>query len=411
MFAIPVLYAFWGLIQGVTAFSRPAWADPRIAIVVPKLKSDFANAKGVWASWDAGYPKEWGSEDFHHQFNEPDPEKYMYGVVTEDEKYLAMFNASHVRFIDLDANTTALTFNLGVPTGLIGTGLTVRSVPGGGYDVLSSGAVGVYDDASVTIRRRLSPDLKSIGDPTYYEGGIGSISKQGKLVTRYGYLYDLEARNSSSGELEGRPVVTDMSFSPDGVHLATVNWQTEAADLWNATSGKKIFQFPQTKAQNWDTRFSPDGKYVAITLGSSNNTVQIYSLDNLTAEPTYIRGFNYWPRSIEWSPDSSAIAVGDVGRMRIWKMPQAELWQTWEAEGSGNGFLELSGLAWLDKGKKITFMFREGRYMYDFQRNTKWWWIPRATDHTWGGGDIFFLSKKGLVATKDGDDLVRFWKI
>lgn len=410
MFALFLLCAFWSLLQAAASRSLPARTDSTAAIVVPVLISDFAK-NDVSAQWASGYPKEWGSEDFHYQFSVPDPEDCFNGVVTEDEKHLVMFNGTHVTFIDLETNSTVSTFRIKIPENILALGLTIRSVPQGGYDLLVNVAPNRYDYPSMTIRTRLSPDLKLVGDPTHYQGGIGSISKQGRIATTYGYIYDLESSNDTSVVMEGQPHITDLSFSPDGVHLASVSWQKATADLWNATSGKKIFEFPATNVENWVTRFSPDGKYIAISLGSGKNSIQVYSLDDLATEPTVLQSFNFWIRAVEWSPDSKYIATGDKQRMQVWKMPEAQVVQTWEVEGTFNSVFELSGLTWLDDGNKISWMFREGRYMYDFQKNVKWWWTLRAIDHTWSDGGVSYLKKKGMVVTEDGDSTMRFWKV
>jgi len=379
-------------------------------VVIPKVKNDFAK-NNVTAQWAASYPKEWGSEDFQYQFTDPDPNDIFSATVSDNEKYLAMFNGTHAKFIDLSTNSTISVLNMGVPTTIVAYSLTFRSSSHDQYDVLINGGRSKYDTPNTIIRWRLGSDLQPLGDSIIYEGGVGSISKQGKLATTSGYVYDLESTNTSAVILDGQPRISDMSFSPDGVHLSTVSWQDETADLWNATSGEKIFTFPPTKAQNWVTRFSPNGKYIAIGLGSNNNTVQIYTLENLSAKPAEIKGFNTWPRTIEWSQDMKYIATGDVGRMRVWRVPELELAQTWEVSASGNGVYELSGVAWVDGGNKLTFEFRDGRFLYDFENNIKWWWSPRVLDHLWNGSGLSFLKKMGYVVTEDGDSIVRFWKV
>ena len=168
-------------------------------------------------------------------------------------------------------------------------------------------------------------------------------------------------------------------------------------------------QYPPTNAQNWLTKFSPDNKYVIISLGTGY--VQVYSLANLTAPPKVLGKFNNWIRAIEWSPDSKYLATGDTGRMQLWKFPEAELVQTWEVKASTNtGVYELYGLGWLDGGNKVSWIFRDGRYMYDFEKNQKWWWSLGFGDHSWGGWSLYYLKKKGYFVTADGDSLVRFWR-
>jgi WD40 repeat protein len=379
-------------------------------ILVPQEKSDFTK-NGISAQWASGYPKEWGFEDLHCQFNEPDPEDTFTSTITLDERYLVMGNGTHIRFIDLERNSTASTIAIVMPDRIRALTLMSRPAPQGGYDVFTGGSSGgKYDIISTTVHVRLSSDLEPIGKPSNYQGGVGDISKQGKLASLSGYIYDLEGTDTPIAKLTGQPDITDLSFSPDGFHLASVSWNAETADLWNATSGEKIYQFPATKAQNWVTQFSPDGNYIAIALGSSNNTIQIYTLGNLTAPPIEIKGFNDWPRNLDWSPGSKSLVVSDRDRLRIFKVPSREVVQTWEVNGTVNG-LSPYGVSFLDNGNKLTWTYRDGRYLYDFKENTKWYWTPRTMDHIWGSMGFSFLSQKSVAVTHDGDSTVRFWKI
>ncbi|KAL1604990.1 hypothetical protein SLS60_004533 [Paraconiothyrium brasiliense] len=409
--AFKLILATAGLLEAVRSTAVPGVKTVLVNnVVVPKTKSDFAK-NNVTAKWAPGYPKEWGSEDFHYQLNTPDPDDNFNAVVTNDEKYLAVTNGSYVEFIDLDKNATASGFAFQVPEKQLAIGLTIRPATQGGYDVFTGVVSYKYDTPKTTIRQRIGSDLKPVGQPIVYQGSIGAISKQGKLVSPSGYVYDLETTNNTPiATLKGQPDLTDFSFAPDGVHLASVSWHEETADLWNATSGEKIFSFPATKAQNWLTRFSPDGKYVAFALGSSNNTVQIYTLANYTAAPIEIKGFNDWPRYLDWSPTSEQIAIADDGRLRVYNVPSKEVTQTWQVD-STNDYYPAIGISWLDNGNKITWQWRDGKYLYDFESNTEWLWTINNTAHSWGPSTFYLLSKKGYAVTVDGDSTVRFWKI
>lgn len=375
-------------------------------VLVPKLASDFKKGDTT-AQWAIGYPKQWGSEDFHHVFSPPDPEENFGATVTEDEKYLVMFNGTHATFIDLDKNATASTFSLDLPPEFHPSGPTVRSSTQGGYHVLTA----LADHSGYTptrfSRTRISSDLKPIGNPTLLEAGnIGAFDKSGRMATTSGFIYDLDSLDKPKVTFQNiSGTITDMSFSGDGEYIATVGWQTMTADLWNATTGERILEFPKTNAQNWVTRISPDNKYVFISLGT--RYLQIYALDNLTAPPIELREFNDWMRALEWSPDGKYLAVGDSSRIQIWKFPEVERVQTWQVENSSR---QLNGLAWLDGGKKIKFNYRDGTYMYDFEKNLKWWWNVRVWDQVWGGNSLHLLKKRGYVVTPNEDSVVRFWK-
>lgn len=330
---IKLLLATISVIQAVHSAVLPGGKTVLVNnVFIPKTKSDFSK-NNVTAKWASGYPKEWGTEDFHYHLNAPDPGDNFNAIVTSDEKYLVMFNGSYVEFIDLEKNTTASGFAFKVPDGQYAVDLVVRPAAKGGYDVFTGIGAYKYDEPKTFIRQRVGSDVKPIDQPILYQGSIGAISSQGKLASLHGYIYDLETTsNTPVATLKGQPTVSDFSFSPDGVHLSSVSWTEETADMWNATSGEKIFSFPATLSQNWLTRFSPDGKYVAFALGSGNNTLRIYAMSNLTAEPIEIKDFNDWPRQLAWSPNSQQIAVGDGARLRVLNFPSKEVTQTWQVD-------------------------------------------------------------------------------
>jgi WD40 repeat protein len=299
MIATHLLLASAGLLRTSRSLSLHAREVLVNDFLVPKEKSDFMN-DGIRAQWAYGYPKQWGSEDYHYQFSKPDPEDTFSLGPTSDEKYLAISNGTHVTLIDLEQNSTVSTLALAMPDRIAALTLMLRPTPEGGYDVFLSGSGGgKYDIISATVRIGLSSELKPAGNASIYQGGIGDISKQGKLASLSGYIYDLEGTDTPIATLTDRLDITDLSFSPDGVYSASVSWHAQTADLWNATFGRKIFQFPATKGQNWATQFSPDGKYTAIAFGSANNAIRVYNLENLTAPPAEIKGFNDWPRNLD----------------------------------------------------------------------------------------------------------------
>ena len=302
-------------------------------ILVPRTKSDFSQHNQT-ARWAAGHPKEWGSEDYHYEISPPDPEDNFNSAIAEDERVLALSNQTHAKLIDLEKNTTASIFSLNVPEKKFVVALSLRTAADGGYNLFYGFGTYVYDTASTIFRQRLGSDLQPMGDIITYQGGIGAISKQGRLATLDGYVYDLSTTNSTPvATLMGQTYQTGMSFGPDGVYLSSVNWQAQTADLWNSTSGEKIFAFPLTNSQNWATSISPNGDYVAFGLGSAANKVQIYQLRNLTAAPIEIKDLNNWPRFVEWSPTSQQVAIGDVPRLRVYDVPSKEIAQTWEVDG------------------------------------------------------------------------------
>jgi WD40 repeat protein len=304
-------------------------------VLVPKTKTNFAK-DNVTARWAPGYPKEWGSEDYYYQINDPEPDDNFHFAFAEDGKVLALTNSTHAKIFDLSKNTSVSTFPLDGPTKNFVTDLKIWPAAQGGYELFAGYAAYQYDIPKVTHRQSIDSDLIPVGTPIEYQGPIGAISKEGKMASLTGYIYDLTTTdNTPIATIEGQPDLTDFSFNPDGVRLASVSWHAMTADLWNATSGQKVFEFPSTQSQNWAARFSPDGKYILFVLGSPKNTIQIYQSANLSAAPIEIKGFNDWPRNFAWSPTGEQLAVGDPNRLRIFNIPSQKIIQTWEVDVLG----------------------------------------------------------------------------
>ncbi|CAI6336171.1 unnamed protein product [Periconia digitata] len=406
MFNFLLFLAFTGLIQ---AAPREIISINTDSGLIPKLSSDF-NKNNVSSQWAPGFPKEWGAEDFRLQFSEPDPEGTFSAAVSSDEKYLVMVNGTHVTFVDIDTKATATTLGWELPEGYMASDLTLRNVPQGGYDVLVNFIRRQYDTPVRSARIRLSADFERVGSQVTYTGGFGAISKQGKYATLSGYIYELDNASNSTVILDQTITMYSVSFSSNGDKLSSVEWNAQTADIWNTTTGKRIYDIPPTKAQNWVTRISPDGMYVAYGLGSGKNIVQLWTLSNFTKSE--ITGFRNWPRHLEWSPDNKYLAVGDYGRVQVWKLPEFKLVQTWMVENYDPiGVYENTGFAWLDGGKKFSFRYNLSSYLYDLEENTKWAVSPSTMDHTWGEESLFYLKSKGMLATVNGDSRVRFWKV
>lgn len=171
------------LLQAVSSHSLFARKTFVNNILVPGEKTSFAK-DGLSAQWATGYPKEWGAEDNHYQFNEPDPEDSFASSITLDKKFLAMSNGTHVKIVDLEESSTATIIALTMPERIRAWTLTLRPAPQGGYDLLSSvTSGGKYDVISDTVRIRLSADLSLVGKRSVYQGAIGAIDAKGKVAT------------------------------------------------------------------------------------------------------------------------------------------------------------------------------------------------------------------------------------
>lgn len=400
---------------------------------IPLIKTNLAK-DGNPAQWAAGHPKVWGSEDFQMSLGVPSPEQDLDVVATEDEKFLVISNGTHVQFLDLDTNSTVALLYLpqeqwpqreGAMLGnnLYRAGdLKVHTAAQGGYNVIFT----LFDGREYDLygskhihRLRVGANLQLLGS-SVYQSGVGAVSSRGSLAALSGKLYDLSRVDTDTpyGELTGG-WQSGISFSADGALLAS-SANLREAHLRNVTSGEKILSYPRSGSDDIYTRgayISPDGEYVVVAQEPypGAGLFQVYPAADPTSKPIEIQLMDHGhARDIAWHPSKSQVAVGDKGRLRILDVPSMKVVNVWETdvrETVGLFHFAPTQIKWLDGGNKITWVWRWGRYMYDFETNTAWLWTHRRTDRLWGVSNIALLKKKGYAVTADGDSRVRWWKM
>jgi len=331
-----ILCAFVGL------FSTVASDDDEV--LVPALKSDFKKGNSP-AQWAKNYPKAWGSEDFRIG---------AYTTVTEDEKYAVGYNQTHASFFGLEvsSNTPISIVDLETPQGYYINDLRIRLTLQGGYDLLMNVEEEKSPYTLAITKRRVSSNLTPIGNMTLFRGGMmGDIDKNGRVVASSGYILDLNNPDSNITLKDPGLNIRYSSFSSDGQYLSTTG--PGSADLYNATSGEKMFSYPQQQGMaNWlDTKISPDGNSIAM-VSDGPSGIQVFSLADLSAEPKSIKKIDVF-KSIAWSPNGQYLAVGDNGLLQVWRFPEVELVQTWEVDLRGIDYPYYAGadiFFWSDNG-------------------------------------------------------------
>jgi WD40 repeat protein len=198
------------------------------------------------------------------------------------------------------------------------------------------------------------------------------------------------------------------AFDPTGKYVSTAAWD-RYAKIWDASTGAEVARHGPTTGQNWLTSFSPDGRFVLVTVGSG--TVHVYPAGNNTGTPFDIGyGAGEWIRSAAWSPDGQYLATGSQGKVLVWKFPEAQVVQNYTVESSD----EINGLVWLEDGKQLSYrLLGGGLEVYDFDTNLKYRFGPTELDHYGNGvstGSTHVLKSKGWIGGIDSDSKVRFWK-
>jgi WD40 repeat protein len=133
-----------------------------------------------------------------------------------------------------------------------------------------------------------------------------------------------------------------VAFSPNGTLLASAAYKTPA-HLWRVSDGSLLRTIPNTGES---VAFSPDGSMVA-TEGLSNTIVLSRIADGSTV--AILGGQDFYVRNLAFSPDGAIVASGGGDAIRLWRVSDGTLIQTfstqadWDLAFSPDGQFIVSG--------------------------------------------------------------------
>ncbi|KAJ4304786.1 hypothetical protein N0V90_000314 [Kalmusia sp. IMI 367209] len=367
------------------------------------------------AEWASGYPKTWGSEVVKYTQPSPNPRTVAGpGAVTPDEKFLIMSNTTNTRITDLQSGETVT--DIPRPS----DELRVVGAENGGYYLLLANETlepsWVYSLTQYQLSAAGIPNSSLIT----HDGTLASFEP--RLVTHGGryvavdwhpdvYIYsftDPEYKLTLSNHTDA---VLSVDWTSDGKYIATTSYDG-TGKLWNGEDGTFLTDFDISDINpSWIVRFSPDNKYLAITLGAWS--ARIYAMDDLTVAPIVIDGFPLWVRTVEWSPDGKLLALGGDSQIQVYSMDEGKVVQTWQQETT-TGVGEVDDVAWFGGGSKLAYRVNAGLEVYDFDTNLKYRWGPNEGDEFILGdnfGRTFILEERGWIGGFDNDHAARFWEL
>ncbi|MCY2964547.1 MAG: WD40 repeat domain-containing serine/threonine-protein kinase [Planctomycetota bacterium] len=185
--------------------------------------------------------------------------------------------------------------------------VTIRDIP-----ERADAAVG---DA-IPIRQREINMWSDVGMPCF------KFTSDGKSLL-WGRLADPVTVTNVSGD--GPDTTYDVSpwgvqVSPDGKYLTS--WQGAVVKLLDAKTGMEIHTFPAGAApgNTPPTRFSPDGRILAVTRGLS---VDLWDLES-KQQIGEIRGQNDYPRAVGFGADGKTVIT--VANNKITNVYEAKVW-------------------------------------------------------------------------------------
>ncbi|MBL7487968.1 serine/threonine protein kinase [Frankia sp. AgB1.9] len=204
------------------------------------------------------------------------------------------------------------------------------------------GRVRLWDTASrgtpqpmATIPSTPSDDQTDTADnttPIVIIEATAAISPNGKmLATRSGHtarLWDITDPRRPQPLATLTNQAEDLSFSPDGNSLATIN-TNHTIQLWDTTGRTKIQPVATLTGHTgdiWDTQFSPDGRFLATT--SADHTTRLWNTAKrgtvrpiLTLTGHTANASNIGPDTVAmFSPNGKLLVTGEAdGTTRLWK--------------------------------------------------------------------------------------------
>ena len=237
-----------------------------------------------------------------------------------------------------------------------------------------------------------------------------------------------------------RDTIMWTGFNPDETLIGTVSWD-KTMKIWDAGNGELRFTF-ETSGQNWTGGFAPNGVMFAGTCG--DGSIHVYSLEDGTE--LFCLKFGSWCRALDWSPDSTLLAVGgrecgkliliNVGKKAV---VQERLLSTSRSKVKKEelrrmlgGFLEVCRVKFVDNGRKIAHLTTGdgSAELLDLEQCCKWRFARHGTDsYPDGAADVKEAGIEGeaainaafemavwehpagegvVLATVDGD-AVRLW--
>jgi WD40 repeat protein/serine/threonine protein kinase len=178
-------------------------------------------------------------------------------------------------------------------------------------------AVTIWD--AVTGKERLSlplpqgpPDSRDLCNISWAPKGDRLASSNGHEITVW---------NSATGKkmlvLKGHlsnSRVSQVAWSPDGVHLASVDsfWE---AKIWDVTTGKEVLTFASGKGG--PVSWNPDGTWFAMARRGYNDG-NIIRVCNLAGKEVEVPNSGQ-SSAVSWSPDGTRLAAGDeFGNVKFW---------------------------------------------------------------------------------------------
>jgi WD40 repeat protein len=227
---------------------------------------------------------------------------------------------------------------------------------------------------------------------------IGSSDHAARLID----LYDLSTIQEFAGHTKS---VRSVQFSPDGKSAVTAG-DDETIRLWDADTGEEIFIFFGHTGRVHSAAFSPDGG--KIVSASGDGTVRLW--DVASGRPLHqLAGHQGSVFSAGFGPDGSKVASGGFdGAVRVWDVATGRQLHTRQFDKS------VGAVAFSPDGSAVA-VGQGSRFDRDIDFKTYIWPILEAkepitlTGHIRPVLSVAFSQDGSRLATVSDDGTARIW--
>jgi WD40 repeat protein len=178
--------------------------------------------------------------------------------------------------------------------------------------VCDDGVVHIWDVATGRERSGLRGHTKPVNAVAFASNGrvLATASRDGTVKT-----WDATSEPGPFTLDVPDDFGASIAFSPDGAHLATSAGRT--LNVWNPTTGLKLFSRHSDGGTVWSVSFSPDGRYLAGSGFSDCATVWDVDSGDLARMVRLAhengRNTSFHVYNVAFSPDGRHMAVGGFG--------------------------------------------------------------------------------------------------
>ncbi|MEM7534361.1 MAG: WD40 repeat domain-containing protein, partial [Chloroflexota bacterium] len=202
--------------------------------------------------------------------------------------------------------------------------------------------------------------------------------------------------NSTLVNIPEAPLIRDISYSPDGQHIAVAS--SVDLRLYDVKSGE--LGEPLTKNAMRSARWSPDGDRLASV--SRDNVIDVWDIS--TEEIVFsLHGHSGVVHRIHWSPDGSElVSCGNDGTLIVWDMSTGELLTNIDDQK-----YSIRDVSWSPDGQHIAYGSAEG-LVYVWNRETRKQ-IRVLEKHTKSVYSVSWSPNGKKIASGSADGSVVIW--